>query len=335
MTSIDILQIGLGPLGRKMITFLAERPVFRLVSTVDSNASLVGKDAGELCGLPRTGITVTSDLKKAAADSKPHIAIVTTVSGIKRISPLILETLALGIPVATTCEELSYPWITAPEEAAALHACAAANNVAVLATGVNPGFLMDLLPVTLTAACKNVDKVIVRRFQNAEFRRVPFQKKIGAGLSLDEFEKKRKEGTLRHVGLTESIHMIADRFGWNLEKTTEELSPVIAAARIETRDLVIEPGYASGVRQIGRGFVNGRGKIILEFQADVGEKEPVDSIEIQGEPSFVSSIPGGINGDIATCAITLNALPRVLEARPGLHTMTDINPVSYFEKLKR
>ncbi|TFG63643.1 MAG: dihydrodipicolinate reductase [Spirochaetales bacterium] len=335
MTSIDILQIGLGPLGRKMIIFMAERPAFRLVSAVDNDAALVGKDAGELCGLPRTGITVTPNLRKAAADSKPHIAVVTTVSGIKRITPLILEILGLGIPVVTSCEELSYPWITAPEEAAALHACAAANNVAVLATGVNPGFLMDLLPVTLTAVCKNVDKVVVRRFQNAEFRRVPFQKKIGAGLSLEEFEKKRKEGTLRHVGLTESIHMIAARFGWTLEKTTEELSPVTAAARIETKDLVIEPGSAAGVRQVGRGFVNGREKIVLEFQAAVGEKKPVDSVEIQGEPSFVSSVPGGINGDIATCALTLNAVPRVLEAIPGLHTMTDISPVSFFETVKR
>ena len=187
---------------------------------------------------------------------------------------------------------------------------------------------MDSLPAFLTAVSRSVDKVEVLRYQDAQHRRIPFQKKIGAGLTLEEFAARKAAGTLRHVGLTESMQFIAAQLGWKLDSTQDVLSPVIASETVSTPGMTIPAGYATGVRQVGSGFINGAEKIRLVFQAAVGEPESYDEVRISGTPDVTSRIQGGVNGDIATCAITLNAIPSVLGAAPGLRTMADVPLVS-------
>ncbi len=326
---LKVLQIGLGPLGLKIASFIEERKGLTTVSAVDKDPELIGKSLGSLAGIA-SDVIVSSSVQEALANEKPDVAVLTTVSDMKRITPQILEVMEHGIPVVSTCEELSYPWDTAPDLAKRMDEKAKEAGVAVLGTGVNPGFLMDSLPTFLTAVCQDVRSVKVNRYQNARFRRIPFQKKIGAGLSPDEFEQKKQDGSLRHVGLTESMQMIASRMGWRLDKTEDIISPVIAKEEIKTEAMTIPEGYATGVRQIGNGYQNGELKIELVFQATVGEPESYDEVIIEGTPGIRSRIEGGVNGDVATCAITLNAIPQVLRSKAGLMTMVDIPPVSFF-----
>jgi 4-hydroxy-tetrahydrodipicolinate reductase len=192
---------------------------------------------------------------------------------------------------------------------------------------------MDLLPTVLSGLCQNVSKVEVWRIQDASVRRIPFQQKIGAGLTLDEFEAKKKAGTLRHVGLPESVDFIAERLGWKLDKNTESLEPVIAESQIDSGYKSIAQGMARGVHQVGRGFVGEQEVITLNFKAAVGEPESYDQVHIDGEPGIKSRIAGGVNGDIATCAITLNAVRSILQASPGLKTMGQIPPISFFNEV--
>jgi 4-hydroxy-tetrahydrodipicolinate reductase len=219
--------------------------------------------------------------------------------------------------------------VTAPELAARLDESARQKSVAILATGVNPGFMMDTLPVCLTAISQNVEAIKVSRIQDAANRRIPFQRKIGAGLDPLEFEKKKKDGTLRHVGLTESIHMIASRFGWKLDRTEDVITPVFADRTIISNTMTIKPGVVAGVQQIGRAFIGMKEKITLVFRASVGESHPEDTVEIFGEPHIISTVHGGVHGDVATCAVTLNAIPVLLKAEPGLKTMIDLPPVAF------
>jgi hypothetical protein len=330
MQPIRIIQVGMGPLGRKITQFLIERPAFRLVAATDTDPELAGRPLGEVCGLPGLDLPIHRSLREAVRDGNPQVAILTTVYDMARITPQLEELLAFRLPVVSTCEELCFPWISHPDLAKRIDREARRRRVAILGTGVNPGFLMDTLPVCLTAVCQKVEAVRVSRIQDAAFRRLPFQKKIGAGLNLEQFEAKSREGTLRHVGLTESMHLIAARMGWRLDRTEDHLSPVVAQSRIVTETLTIEAGQAAGVQQIGRGFAGAEEKITLSFRASVGEPNPQDSVEIAGTPPFVSTIRGGINGDVATCAITLNAVPRLLAAGPGLKTMVDIPVISFF-----
>lgn len=324
MERLRVMQIGMGPLGRQISTFISERNDLQLVSAIDTDPALAGKGLDELCAGMHKGVMISDRLEDEVKEQNPDVALLTTVSELELIVPQIEAIVSLGMPVISTCEELVYPWKTAPELARRIDEAAKKGKVAVLSTGVNPGFLMDTLPLCLSAVCRRVDGITVSRIQDAGFRRIPFQKKIGVSLTLEEFERERDEGRIGHVGLRQSLHMIADGLGWELQNIEENLTPVVAEGRIETVNGVVERGRLAGIQQIGKGYMCGEEKITLRFRASVGEKDPKDSIEIRGVPHLVSAVEGGVNGDIATGAIIINAISRIVDAKPGLRTMIDI-----------
>lgn len=332
MSTLNVIQIGVGPIGQRVVKYLLERKGMEVVAAVDPAPDKSGKDLGEVSGLDKPlGIAVAPNLAEAMKTCKPDAAVLCTTSSMEKAVPQIEEIISHGLHVVSTCEELSYPWDTQPGLAKKLDESARKAGVAVLGTGVNPGFLMDFLPLAMTAVCRKVESIKVSRIQDASVRRIPFQQKIGAGLTLDEFEAKKQTGTLRHVGLTESVQMIAARMGWKLDRTEDVLTPVVAEQEITSGYVPIKPGMAAGVRQIGKGFVGDAELITLEFVAAVGQADPADTIEIVGDPPIKSVIPGGVNGDVATCAITVNAIKSIVTAPPGLRTMADIPPVTFFE----
>lgn len=328
--TISVVQIGLGPIGNRVTEYLSERRGLELVAAVDLDPAKVGRDAGEIAGLEPLGVKVTSDLAEALA-KRPKVAVLTTTSKLEAATEQMLPLLEARCHVVSTCEELSYPWRTREDLARRIDEAAKAAGVAVLGTGVNPGFLMDFLPVVLSGVCRDVRTVTVERIQNAQFRRLPFQKKIGAGLAPDEFKRREAEGTLRHVGLTESMHLIAAAFGWELSRTEDILEPVIAEHDVATASFTVKAGQALGVSQTGRGFVGRKEVISLVFRASIGQENPRDRIIIDGDPMMEAVIPGGVNGDVATCAITVNAIPAVCRAESGLRTMLDMPPATFFE----
>jgi len=330
---INLVQIGLGPLGQKVVRFALEREGVQFVGAVDPAQDKAGKDLGELCGLGRLGVPISRDLSTALKGKQAQVAILTTVSSVKKLVSQIEETAQANLNIVSTCEELSYCQGTFPEAAARIDAICKIHGVSCVGTGVNPGFLMDYLPCVLTSVCQKVEQVTVSRFQDASFRRIPFQQKIGAGLTPQQFQKKVAEGTLRHVGLAESARMIAACIGWKLDRFTESLEPVVARERITTGCQPVEAGMARGVEQVGRGWANDKEVITLHFRAAIGEPESVDTIEILGEPSFRSTIPGGINGDIATCAIVVNAIRSIQKTTPGLKSMLDLPVPGYSRRL--
>lgn len=327
---INVIQLGMGPLGMKMTEFIRQRHGIRTVAAVDPDPEKAGQDIGEMSGDGTYGVTIRPRLKEALAKMMvpPDVALITTVSDMMRITPQIEACVEAGLPVVSTCEELFYPWATAPDLARRIDEAAKANNVAVVGTGVNPGFLMDTLPAQLTAVCQRVEKIEVHRVQDASKRRIPFQKKIGAGLSPEAFEAKKIDGSLRHVGLTESMQFIARQLGWTLDKTEDIIEPVILDEERTFPDVIVPEGYAAGVLQTGNGYIGDDLKIKLIFRAAVGEPASYDEIIVHGEPNLRSRIDGGVNGDVATCAISVNACQTVLHATPGLHTMATLPMVS-------
>jgi hypothetical protein len=329
---INTVHVGIGPLGQKVLRYTVERGCFNIVGAVDPDPEKAGKDLGRLCGIEPLGITIRDNLADAIEGQSVDVALVTTVSSLVALESQVAELANARLNIVSTCEELFYPWKTNPEIAGRIDEICRKNGIACVGTGVNPGYLMDLLPTVLSGLCQSVRKVEVWRVQDASVRRFPFQQKIGAGLTLDEFEAKRKAGTLRHVGLPESVDFIAERLGFKLDKKTESLEPVVAESQIDTGYKPIAKGMACGVQQVGRGFVGDREVITLNFRAAVSEPESYDQVHIEGEPEIKSRITGGVNGDIATCAITLNAVRSILQVGPGLKTMAQIPPIAYFNE---
>ena len=164
----------------------------------------------------------------------------------------------------------------------AIDAAAKKAKVAVAGTGVNLGFAMDALPIALTGICERVDSIRVDRVQDARIRRLPFQQKIGSGLTEAEFAEKVKACTVRHVGLTESVAMIADALGWKLDRVTDEIAPKLAAAPVESAFLKVPAGRVCGIVQDGVGFRDGTPAIVLHMEAYLGAPETFDTVTIEG-----------------------------------------------------
>ena len=331
MPNIKVMHFGLGPIGAAVAKQVAARPGFKIVGAIDIDPAKVGRDIGDVVGLPRrVGAKVSGDAAKALRSAKPDVVILCTSSSIKKVMPQIETILNSKTAIVSTTEELSYPGYTHIRQAKQIHELAKKKKVAVLGTGVNPGFAMDALPIALTAVCERVDRVVVNRVQDARIRRLPFQQKIGAGLTTEQFQKKVDDGSVRHVGLTESIAMIADALGWTLDRITDEIQPKLASVTISSEFLAVDPGYVCGIVQDGAGYRKKEPVIKLHMEAYLGSPETYDSVDIEGSPNLSMRINGGIHGDVATASIVVNSIPKVLEAAPGLHTMRDLPLPSFF-----
>ena len=329
MPSIRVVHFGLGPIGAAVAQEIARRPGFKIVGGIDNDPAKVGRDVGEVAGLPsRIGVRVERDASRIKK-MKPHVVVLCTDSRMKAVVPQLEAILRAKAPVISTSEELAYPTYTNVRHAAKIDKWAKKAKVAVLGTGVNPGFVMDSLPIALTAACQRVDRISVSRIQDARNRRLPFQQKIGAGLTTEQFQKRVDEGNLKHVGFTESIAMIADSLGWTLDRISDKVEPKLAQVTISSEFLAVDPGYVCGIVQEGIGYRKKEPAIRLYMEAYLGAPDTYDLIEIDGSPRLSLKIAGGVHGDTATAAIVVNSIPKVLAAAPGLHTMLDMPLPSY------
>jgi 2,4-diaminopentanoate dehydrogenase len=322
---IRAIQYGVGPIGASIVRLLREKESIDIVGAIDSDPAKIGKDLAEIVGASDGpwDIKVSADAK-GILDQSADIVMHTTSSSLPKVMDQLLACLDVGSCVVSTCEELSYPYRTYPELAAQLDKAAKESGVALVGTGVNPGFVMDKLVITLAAVSQRIDHVKAVRVVDASKRRLPLQKKIGAGMSVDEFRAKVKEGTIKHVGLPESVAMVADSLGLRVDEITETIEPKVAADRVQTEFLTVESGQAAGVHQIARGLSEGKELIYMELQMYVGAKDPGDTVELAGHPNIGLIIPGGSHGDIATASVAVNSIPAILEAQSGLRTSRDL-----------
>lgn len=320
---LSVAQFGLGPVGSEIARLLLTKPWAKLVAAVDNDPKKAGRDAGEVIGLGRPiGLPVTPVL-----DQKVDVVVHSTRSRVADVRGELAQLLGTGAHVVTTCEELSFPLDGDAREE--LQRIARANNATLLGTGVNPGFVMDKLPLTLTAACQALDSVEVIRVVDASQRREPLQRKIGGGLTRVQFEEQVREGRISLMGLKESLLLMANGLGFDLDQISDEqVLPVMAEERIVTQYLQVDPGQVAGVHQRIHGSLKGKVRISLDIKVYVGARAPRDEIFVKGVPDLHARIEGGIHGDRAAAAMAVNAIPRVVVARPGVLTMDDI-PISF------
>ncbi|MEM3695257.1 MAG: hypothetical protein QXJ11_04790 [Candidatus Bathyarchaeia archaeon] len=327
MRKIRVILFGVGAVGTLIAKFLLEKDGIEIVGAVDIAKDKVGKDLGEVLGVQRClGIKILNNVDEALSKVKADLAIHTTTSYLKDTYQQIASLIKNSVKVISTCEELTYPYYTEPKLAKELDALAKKYNTAVLGTGINPGFLMDTLVITLTAVCQKIEKIEVTRVMDAAKRRLPFQKKIGAGLTVEEFNQRIESKQITgHVGLEQSIAMIADALAWKLDKIiAEQVEPVIAKKLVKSQFIEVKAGEVAGLKQKAKGIMKNKEVIVLEFQAYLGAEEEYDAITIKGLPEVRQKIQPCVHGDIGTVAMVVNAIPKVIKARSGLLTMKDL-----------
>jgi len=327
---IRVIQYGIGPIGASIVRLMRQKNSLEIVGAIDTDAKKVGRDLGEVVGASDApwGILVSADAASVLA--KPADVVVhSTSSYLTSVMDQLLACLGAGLCIVSTCEELAYPFRKHPQLSKTLDEAAKEEGVALLGTGVNPGFVMDKLPLTLSAVSQWVDWVSAVRIVDASKRRLPLQKKIGAGMTPDEFRAQVGAGVIKHHGLPESIAMVADGLGFSLDDISETIEPMIAEEVIKTEFLEVEPGQVAGVHQVGRGTAAGQEKIFMELKMYVGAKNPADTVVLKGDPNLTLTIPGGTHGDVATAAVVVNAIPSILAANAGLRTSRDL-PLSFF-----
>lgn len=321
---LPVLAFGLGPIGRAAARLALDRPDLELVAAVDADPALAGEDLGRLLELDRDlGIEVSAT---PTAANGPAVAIQATGSRLASVERQLQDLVGLGYDVVSSCEELSFPWRRHPDAARRIDEAARNGGRSILGTGVNPGFLMDALPVFLTGLSQRVDRVRVTRVLDASKRRGPFQVKIGAGLTPAAFDAKVREGRLGHVGLGESLDMILASLEWEPERIEETIRPIVAERRIETSHVEVEVGEVAGLEQEVRAHRGSKEVASLRFVAALEAEDPGDTVEIAGAPELSVRLEG-THGDLATVAILVNAVAPVAAARPGLLTMRDMPPL--------
>ncbi|HEX7586930.1 MAG TPA: dihydrodipicolinate reductase [Anaerolineae bacterium] len=319
-----VILFGLGPIGAGVARVVAARPYLQIVGAVDIDPAKAGRDVGPVIGLEHDlGVKVSDDAAKVLK-LKADVVMHCTSSSLVKVAPELEAIIRARHNVVSTCEELSMPWSAADRAPVArrLDALAKKWQVSVLGTGINPGYMMDTLPLVMSGVCQELKSVRVRRVVDASKRRKPLQAKIGTGLTVDEFNV-RAGKSIRHVGLTESIALVAQTLGWKLDKIEETIEPVVAKQPVKTEFYDVAAGLVTGVEQFGYGLKNGQRLIELHLRMCVDAGDSVDEIWLEGRPS-IHAVISGVHGDLSTAAVAANCIRRVVNAEPGLVTMADI-----------
>jgi len=328
---VQVAHVGLGAIGREVVRLVLRRDDLRLVAACDIDPALVGSPItsvlAETDRMSGAGeVTVVESLADARLSAGGVVVTHTTSSSLARCLPELLAAVESGAHVVSSCEELSYPWVQARDAAAELDGAAKAAGVAVVGTGVNPGFAMDYLPVVLSGATKRVDSVHVHRVQDAGQRREPLQAKVGAGITPEEFTRRVSAGSMGHVGLTESAQAVAAALGWDASDCTETIEPVVAEVATPYAFGTIEPGSIAGIEQVAVVVADGVERVRLHLQMAVGIGPSQDDIRLTGDPDLHLTVPGGLHGDLATAATLVNTIGSIRHAEPGLRVMSELRP---------
>ncbi len=328
---IRTIHYGIGAIGAEVVRLCLSRPEIEIVGAIDSHPAKAGLDLGEAANAGRTlGITVAYEAEPLLRDVYADVVVHSIGSSLTTVYPQLISIISSEKSVISSCEELSFPWVRQPEISRKLDRRARETGVRILGTGVNPGFVMDFLPLVLATASQQVRSIHVERVVDVGSRRMQLQRKVGVGLSVEGFQRGANEGNIGHVGLRESLLMLADSMAWRLDDVTETLEPLVARRRHKTEFFSVERGYVRGLRQSVRGLSAGREVVRLDLEMSLGVKDPRDVIRIDGTPPIEVRIPGGLQGDQATAAIVTNCIPAVVHSRAvGLLTMRDLPVVPY------
>ncbi len=305
---VKVVLVGLGTIGGNVANYLLQRG-HQLVAVVDSDPDKVGKPARQISNADSDVLVSASPDQAKGIDAE--VAIVTARSRLTEVAEPIESAIAHGMDVVTTCEEASFPWFKNEGLGNKIDRLAKKQGVTVVGVGVNPGFIMDWVPSLIASGSRSVVDISVKRSVDVRRRRKQLQSKVGAGLTMAQFENGLADGTIGHMGLPESISLIAASLGEEIRDLKQEALPVLG-----------DEGYVLGIRQSAEAWA-GDCRIGLRLEMTTISSD-FDDIEVKGDPPLKVHLDGGVFGDSSTVALTVHAAERVAKARPGFMTVLEL-----------
>ena len=331
--SIRVTVLGLGAMGGGIANLLLKKDGFQIVAAGEGLLTKHGKDLGEVLDMDRKiGVTVTSI--KEAVKVPADIVLQATGSFTEELFPDIMMIIESGKNLLSIAEELAYPTAGAPDLAEKIDRAAKTNNITVLGTGINPGFVLDALIMTLTGVCTDVQAIKAKRINDLSPFGTTVMKTQGVGTTVEEFRAGIKQGTIvGHIGFKESASMIADGLGWKLDEIKETREPIVSSVERETPYVKVGKGMVAGCKHCCYGVRDGKTVLTMEHPQQIHPHlegiETGDYIQIEGTPSVNMAITPEIPGGIGTIALAVNMIPHVLNAPAGLVSMKDL-PIPRF-----
>jgi 4-hydroxy-tetrahydrodipicolinate reductase len=330
MEPIRILQWGLGAMGGGMARLMLEKSGLKIVAAVDGRPDYVGKDLGEVLGVGKSlGVLVTNKPEDVLKKENVDLVILATTSWTKDQLPDLRKVICAGINCISIAEEMSDPDAQNPELAQEIDALAKQYGVSVLGTGVNPGFVLDLLVVTLSGVCHSVERIEASRVNDLSPYGPTVMRTQGVGTTPEAFAAGVADGSIvGHVGFPESIHMISEALGLGVDRIEQTREPIISSVYRETPHVKVQPGMVAGCRHIGTGYRGDQEVVKLihpqQIHPHLEGQDTGDYINIYGKPEIHMANKPEIAGGIATMGVTVNMIPHVVAATPGMKRMIDL-----------
>lgn len=322
-----VAVIGLGKLGLLFIDRLARRDDVELVGVVDASPSKVGHTIDEVAeGHTGFDLVVEDSLE---AVSGADVVLLATASRLHEVAGMVEDLCALGVHTVSTCEELAYPWRQFPEESHRLDELARSHGVSVVGCGSNPGFLMDLLPVTFAFGCERIEAISIERALDMRPHRAERLTRFGLGLTRAEFDA-LPDAPRGHVGFTQSIDCVADALGWKLDRRVESaVRPAVFTSEPRSgRYVTVEPETVAVIEHSARGYRDGEEVISLtSYFGFHDETDPifhgdVYSIDASDHPIRIEMAPSW-SPFTGTPSTVVNLIGPIRDAAPGLRCVID------------
>lgn len=338
-----VIQWCTGVVGKTALQHFIENPIFELVGVLVTNPEKAGKDAGDIVGLPKTGVIATTDIEEIIAldaDGVHFAPIVTDVDIICRL-------LRAGKNVASVAGPFSPQHY--PDPFAKIEAACREGNTSYHACGVHPGFSGDILPLTLTRLMNRVDHIQIYEFIDKLKNPMIYTEVMGFGRDPDELLAKPARSPEAPNAFAQSMTLVAEGLGKTIERVTTKFEVATA-----TQDIpysvgiglppsgVIRKGTVAGQHYEWTGWADGKPLITYHFYWTMGEHvEPrwdLDSryqVVIQGDPPLEVRLMAPPDADGMrpflglpwTGLLGATALPAVCDARPGVVTHIDLGVV--------
>jgi 4-hydroxy-tetrahydrodipicolinate reductase len=338
-----VIQWGTGNVGRHAVRAILGRPNLELVGLRVYNPEKVGVDAGAIVGSPATGVVATDDVDSILAldaDCVNYSALGATEDARGGVIDDLERLLRAGFNVTSSApESLVYPKAAPREVVERLERACADGQSSLFVSGVNPGFTMDVWPITMTRLSREIDSIRVTEVLDmVEYTSASAMYFMGFGQSPDApAPLDTMHSTPETSPFYASLVMTADAIGFELEDYRYEREVGLAKEKFEVKAGTIERGTIAVVKMGVYGIARGRDVLINEWVWRISDDVRADwgigeqwTMQIEGDPSMTLSmeprtrLDSGRVVSLTVATAIVNAIPSVCDAAPGLRSPLDL-----------